>query len=356
MMEDDIAHNLKNPYKGNIINKPNGENVYPGVNKDYTGMKVTASRFLEVLKGESSAGHKVLKSGPNDNVFIYYTDHGAVGLVAMPNGGYLYANKLNEALKYLHDNKRYRQLVFYLEACESGSMFENILPANIQIYATTASNAEESSYACYFDEKRNAYLGDLYSVNFLEDTEVADLTRETLEQQFEVVRNKTNLSHVQQYGERDWIQSTLDKFFVYNNATHFVHPTGPKVNPATDSVSSRDVKINILKKRLHSATGDKRKIIEKELLLEISIRREVDTTFSALNAKIGVDRLTTRKLIMDSNFNWNCYSNAVDVVETACGKFTDYSLKYAKNIAIMCASDITVYEIENAAKIVCHNF
>ncbi|KAI2647688.1 Legumain [Labeo rohita] len=37
MMYDDIAHNRNNPCPGNIINKPNGPNVYPGVPKDYTG-------------------------------------------------------------------------------------------------------------------------------------------------------------------------------------------------------------------------------------------------------------------------------------------------------------------------------
>ncbi len=33
----------------------------------------------------------------------------------------------------------YKQLVFYMEACESGSMFVD-LPANIGIYATTAAS------------------------------------------------------------------------------------------------------------------------------------------------------------------------------------------------------------------------
>ncbi|KAI2644177.1 Legumain [Labeo rohita] len=37
MMYDDIAHNRNNPYPGNIINKRNRPNVYPGVPKDYTG-------------------------------------------------------------------------------------------------------------------------------------------------------------------------------------------------------------------------------------------------------------------------------------------------------------------------------
>lgn len=40
------------------------------------------------------------------------------------------------------------------------------------VYATTAANAEESSYACYYDDKRSTYLGDWYSVNWMEDSDV----------------------------------------------------------------------------------------------------------------------------------------------------------------------------------------
>lgn len=40
------------------------------------------------------------------------------------------------------------------------------------MYATTAANAKESSYACYYDEKRDTYLGDWYSVNWMEDSDV----------------------------------------------------------------------------------------------------------------------------------------------------------------------------------------
>jgi legumain len=61
----------------------------------------------------------------------------------------------------------------YLEACNSGSMFQG-LPANIRVYATTASNAEESSWATYCDgddvvngQGLGTCLGDLYSVNWM---------------------------------------------------------------------------------------------------------------------------------------------------------------------------------------------
>ena len=66
--------------------------------------------------------------------------------------------------------------VFYLEACESGSIFEGLLPNNINIYATTAANAMESSYATYCPgmfpsppPQFTTCLGDLYSVSWMED-------------------------------------------------------------------------------------------------------------------------------------------------------------------------------------------
>ena len=35
----------------------------------------------------------------------------------------------------------FKEMVIYIEACESGSMFENILEKNINIYGVTASNS-----------------------------------------------------------------------------------------------------------------------------------------------------------------------------------------------------------------------
>ena len=81
MMYDDIAYNKENPTPGKIINHPNGTDVYQGVPKDYVCGSVRPDIFLQVLKGEkinSNMGSgKTLGSGPNDNVFVYFTDHGA---------------------------------------------------------------------------------------------------------------------------------------------------------------------------------------------------------------------------------------------------------------------------------------
>lgn len=47
-------------------------------------------------------------------------------MLAFPMG-YLYADQLNQTINYMYENKMYKQLVIYIEACESGSIFEEIL-------------------------------------------------------------------------------------------------------------------------------------------------------------------------------------------------------------------------------------
>ena len=79
----------------------------------------------------------------------------------------------------MYDNNMYKELTFYLETCESGSMFEN-LPKDMNIWATTAANGDESSWGtfCPPNDKVNGKsigtcLGDLYSVNWMEDSDAA---------------------------------------------------------------------------------------------------------------------------------------------------------------------------------------
>jgi len=119
--------------------------------------------------------------------FFFFADHGAPGLVAMPVGPYLYADQLHSAFKYMNENKMYKEMTFYLEACESGSMFEGILEQNLGIYAVSAANSHESSWGTYCspDDQVNgkpigSCLGDLFSVNWMEDSDKAKMNVETL--------------------------------------------------------------------------------------------------------------------------------------------------------------------------------
>ena len=254
MFFDDIAYNPSNPYQGNIINYPNGSNVYKGVLKDYTGDNVTPENFLNVLLGNSSGvnNRKVLKSGPNDNVFIYMTDHGAPGLFYFPND-ILYAPDFIDTLKKMHATKMFKNMMIYTKSCESGSMFDNLLPNYLSIYAITASTPQQPSYACYMDQKRGVYLNDCFSINFLRDDD--NFTKgETLNQQYLRVTNETINSNVCQYGD-----TSLDNLLV----TDFIGKIHQKRSPV------RKYKRNAIlssRAKLHSIARK----LEKESLKQIN--------------------------------------------------------------------------------------
>ena len=245
MMYDDIANNRNNPYPGNIINRPGGPNVYPGVTKDYTGNDVNADTYLAVLQGDKAKVRellgrkgKVIESGPDDYVFVNFADYGGPGILGMPSLPYLKARDLNRAFEHMYTTKHFAKLVFYVEACEAGSYFENLLPKNINVYVTTASNAHESSYGCSCENDRNTCLGDLYSVNWMQNSDVADLHIETLQRQYEIVKSETNESHVMQYGDLSFTHLPVEQF-LWNgkaypdntNQRRFNVPKGEALSP-----------------------------------------------------------------------------------------------------------------------------
>ena len=107
---DDVADSRyqHSDHKGKLFNKPTKagvecEDVYAGCNIDFRGRTATAANLLSVMKGDPVAdGTKTLKSDSESKIFFYYADHGAPGLVAMPVGQYLYADKLYETVEYMH--------------------------------------------------------------------------------------------------------------------------------------------------------------------------------------------------------------------------------------------------------------
>ena len=221
MYYDDVANSWQNPFKGHMFNEPStsakpGVDVYANCQKDYSGNQVNKQTFTAVLTGDSkTAGGKVLTSGKDDRVFVYFADHGGTGLIAMPSGGYMYAKDLQGALTTMHSKNMYKELVFYMEACESGSMFQGFDLTSLNIYATTAANARESSWGTYCPPQDSVYfngqqktinscLGDLYSVNWMQDAdkEAAHnaMGTETLMAQYDLVKQETAKSHVQQFG------------------------------------------------------------------------------------------------------------------------------------------------------------
>jgi len=359
MFYDDIAQSSSNPFKGKMFNKPTasgtpGVDVYEGCKKDYTGSKVTPSNFVKVLTGDSSAPGAVLKSTSEDNVFINFVDHGGTGIIAFPSGT-MSSSMLNNALKTMHSKKMYKKLVFYMEACESGSMFEGLLPTDMNIYVTTASNAKESSWGTYCppDDKVNGVelkscLGDLYSVNWMENADSVG-KKETLEDQFNIVKKTTSKSHVMQYGTLDWTSDPIGDFMgdVSNNDTskkEFVR------KPSVD-VDSRDIPLHLAYYnyiRADKSDYSTRQKLANALADEVRSRQKTDDLF--LNLATNV--FSKEKFFQASNLKGECLCCDIvnEAIATGCGGYTDYSLQYSRVVVNLCevsTADVIIRELES---------
>ncbi|XP_057478445.1 vacuolar-processing enzyme-like [Actinidia eriantha] len=378
-MYDDIAFNEENPRPGVMINSPHGDDVYNGVPKDYTGKDVTVNNFFAAILGNKTAvtggSGKVVDSGPNDHIFIYYTDHGGPGVLGMPRYPNIYANDLIDVLKKKHASGTYKSLVFYLEACESGSIFEGLLPEGLNIYATTASNAEESSWGTYCPgqypsppEEYETCLGDLYSVAWMEDCDMHNLQTENLKQQYELVKKRTANdnsyygSHVMQYGD---LHLSNDNLFLYMGTNpaneNFTFVDDNFLLPTSKVVNQRDADlVHFWDKFRKAPEGSPRKLeAQKQFIEAMSHRMHIDNSVKMVGKLLfGIDkgpevlnavRPAGQPLVDD----WDCLKTLVRTLETHCGSLSQYGMKHMRSIANICNFGITKEQMAVASSQAC---
>merc|ERR1712002_130516 len=358
MMYDDIAFNKENPTPGKVINRPGGPDVYKGVPHDFTCNNVNPEAFLKVLQGEKVAGSSgnTLKSGPADNIFVYFADHGAKGLVAFGEE-VLKATDLNNIINKMHKDKKYNKMVFYVEACESGSMFKGLLSDNISVFATTASNATTSSYACYFDEKRKTFLGDVYSIKWLEDSDKEDIEKETLEEQYKIVKKETNTSMVMQFGDMDISKLPVGDF----QGPKPLWVPNPPPFPSTcgrDAVAGPDVPIRIQQNIIAAGNSEEEvdeakyrldQLMDNRKLMTAAVRQIVET--------VTQNSQDTNSIFTDNVelTNYDCYYPAMEAFHSQCfnvGK-NSYGLRMLNTLVNLCQKNFPLESILTAIQTTC---
>jgi len=348
MMCDDVAYSDLNPFPGKLYNYPwatmeEAVDVHAGCKVDYSDDNVTPDQFVGVLTGNATAaGGKVLQSTADDHVFINFVDHGGVGIIAFPIGmEVLHANRLISTLKDMHARNMYKQLTFYLETCESGSMFEGLLPEDLPVYAVTAANAKESSWGTYCDSQStvggklvNSCLGDLFSVNWMMDTERTAEKPETLEEQYERVKKLTNKSHVMQYGQVSIFDKEYVSDFQGDGGKLSVAAPGLAQGLRTSVVDARNVKLN----QLYLNYAESGSAADAELLMEeIKARRAVQSLGSSI-AELALGSTLDEQA--PAEIAWTpellaCHEQAVDAFGSSCG-WDEGRLVLAKTLYQLC--------------------
>lgn len=363
MSYDDAANSKENKFPGKLFNKPSSffggksVDVREGCVIDYASNSVSIDTFEAVLTGDSeytksvNGSGRVLQSTSSDNVFLNFVDHGGVHIIAFPNNNeLLHAKKLNQILTDMHQKKMYKNLVFYMEACESGSMFED-LSDSMNIFAMTASNAKESSWGTYcpptgdfvHGRKLGTCLGDLFSVNWMEETDKYhnnEAKSLTIQKQYNHVKMLTNKSHVMIFGDESFMTDDVNDFegneakSRSNSLDTPNHDTNVPMDLRTlSAVDSRDIRLNNFYYRYIRATEiDEKEMALKLMMDELSLRSRFDRIFAAFKEKV---RLGSGKM-----FAMQCYANVRAFFEKECQKPDehDYVMKYYGLLEQACAN------------------
>jgi legumain len=334
--------------------------VYKGCKIDYRGPNVTGDNFLKVLKGDATAPGPVLKSTKNDRVFVYFTDHGGVGILGVPSGaagGYIHAADLNAAL----ENATYKELLFYLEACESGSIFEGLLKAP-NAFAVTAANAHESSWGWYCPPQDfvngtaiGSCLGDQFSINWLEDADVADFSNETIKKQVANVANETTKSHVQQYGNSSVIPAeTIGHFEGKMKSYHRGSLKQDLQDYSKSAVRTRDIEIHLAYYRMLRAKTQQEEAVAGAELEELRRKQAAqDARFSQIALALEPNQQKAAELLVGSverfsHGHLDCHKAALQTVVKNCGPLDDYTMRYSRLFANLCEIGMDQQTVQKA--------
>jgi legumain len=167
-------------------------------------------------------------------------------------------------------------------------MFQK-LPKNTRFYALSAANPTESSWGTYCSpddvvqgKHIGSCLGDLFSVNFIEDIDKSDVYGETLAEQFESVKKLTSLSQVMQWGDISFQDDKVSDFVAAEKRDLNLRVLKPiqrigQMKSEVAKMNSRTMKLQSLSAiyaREHSPE------VFKDMMKEMASMQQYDSSFS----------------------------------------------------------------------------
>jgi glycosylphosphatidylinositol transamidase (GPIT) subunit GPI8/ABC-type branched-subunit amino acid transport system substrate-binding protein len=177
IIADNLAYNTRNLYPGVVRVRPDGENVYEGAHVDYRIEDITFADLDSIMMGHASARlPKVLPSGSQDNVIVFWCGHGSLadsnakdGLLAWGEGNHVFVSgkEVADVLRRMQEQGRFRKLLLSMDACYSG-MVGLACEGIPGVLVMTAARENESSKADVKDDTMGIWLSNAFTRVFQE--------------------------------------------------------------------------------------------------------------------------------------------------------------------------------------------
>ncbi|THD22189.1 Legumain [Fasciola hepatica] len=323
MIYDDVANNTKNPFPGKVFNDYQHTDVYAGVKIDYRGENVTPDMFLRALNGDrklKESGFKVVESGPEDNVFVFFSGRKAPNLIAFPHGE-LHAKQLNETLANMHSERRYKNLVVYIEASNSGSLFHQIISRKVRVWALTSTKPTESSCATFCnDPVINTCLADDFSHQWMTHTEKhrGQLFRQLLVNQYFHLIQAMKGSLVRQYGE---LKISLHRIGEFQAGSTHAGSTGfngdSSMATRDRSMASHAHLIPLMHQLRRSKSPKQMELAQRRLHRTLKLGQMVKETVDEIVEEVTSKSAPSGKP-SDVHEHLDCYQNVYDHYKIKC--------------------------------------
>ncbi len=203
IIADNIAYDPHNLYPGVVKVTPDGENLYHDIVVDYKINDISVADLQEMLLGRSSDRlPRVIASGKHDNVVIFWCGHGNLSTLAWGSHGMVYGSQVRDIVQAMHDEQRYRKMLFAMDACYSGSIGEACagIPG---VLFMTAANAYESSKADMKDPEMGVWLSNGFTRAFQDAVdENPDITLRNLYYRLarQTVGSHASVYNIEHYG------------------------------------------------------------------------------------------------------------------------------------------------------------
>jgi legumain len=206
---------------------------------------------------------------------------------------------------------------------------------DLNIYCTTASNEKESSWGTYCGDGAmvngkniGSCLGDLYAVNWMEDSDTHDLTSETLKTQFDTVVKLTAKSHVSKYGA-DFGSETVGEF---QGDAKIARPA-PSTSDHKSAMKTADA---TLWSHFHQLTENDDDEAARELIKGVQDRLDTKKRFAAIAKAVSGGLVSATPFGFEGKLHTDCHYAAHKAYKATCGEFSEAGIRYSGALAQLC--------------------
>ncbi|KAK8795744.1 hypothetical protein WA158_000400 [Blastocystis sp. Blastoise] len=362
----------ENPFPGKIFTSPSegeGEDFAAECRDfiDYKDKDVTAQIYMNILTNNAAAvtkatgieNPKVLNSTENDNVFLYYMDHGSSGSVSVGKTELTKEQMFSTINKMWYSNM-YKKLVIYFEACYSGSMFDTF-PENRDVFIMTSADSRHfaNMASCPpYDSVNGTHLYTCLSGVF-DDAWENLITNEGSEKTLEDVYNSiyatvSNVSdqNPQLFGCVDRMKNELLSDFIGH-----INITKTSIQRKNSNLQGivpvSDVPVHLLKWKLIRQNINTNSLIEKQKKIEDEYYKEI---IQRIHQDIYIKRLLVSlfsEYIVDIAMNYTlssditCVQQISQIIHKTCNYEYPFTQEHINALHYICQfssiSQIQIY-------------